>query len=241
MEHYLDRNGREALRAEDVNWRVDKINGKVQDGMYIDVDTKHCQFALPEPTYVTSIETNKIHWKTTESWIVGTIWNPRESGFRLYLNKAKSLKLLESSKWRVNYIGYEGNVDCKMSRWSSWYVSVWRRAQRAGAAAYCGAETQRVGQCPSQLKQQKYCFKICDATTNSGSNSTLGFDPFNSTLTQLVTLSITVSGGRHRRAESRLDAGHGPCAWSATAARTARWARRCHRCLLVAHCDCGCA
>ena len=144
---------------------MDKINGKVQDGMYIDVDTKHCQFALPEPTYVTSIETNKIQWKTTESWIVGTIWDPRESGFRLYLNKAKNLKLLESSKWRVNYIGYEGNVDCKMARWSSWSacpcgvvhnVQVRRRTVEQKPSVWGK-------QCPSQLKQQKYCFKICDA------------------------------------------------------------------------------
>ena len=196
---------------------VDGKTGKVvvpRAGAYMDVDASHCGFKLPEPTYIVSIETAKVEWRKTEHFIVGSIWRPKASGFRLYLNRAKAVRLLDRDRWRVVYIGFEGNVDCKLSAWSGWSACPCGVSHNTQVRHRAIEQKPSVWakQCPTTMRQSKYCFRSCDdgnggngggygggaassaAKVEARAMNLTGFDPFNSTLTQLITLSITLQG-----------------------------------------------
>jgi hypothetical protein len=188
-------------------------------GQYIDVDTTSSNFILKVPTYVVSITTTDLDWKQTAQWVVGTIFNPTASGFRVYLNNAHNDTVLDGDKWRVNYIGYEGNVDCKLSDWSGW------SACACGLGKNKQTRTRRVlqmpstwgKQCSTELSQSKWCYRTCHpptpqptpaAVSNPYATSyndpyapkpktpppTPPVDPLNSPQTQEIFLSITIVG-----------------------------------------------
>jgi hypothetical protein len=86
-----------------------------------------------------------------------SLYRASSKGFRLYLDRAPSPKVVIESSWRVNYIAYEGAIDCAISVWSTW----------SACSRLCGVGTKtrtRVatspknsfGSCPS-LKEQTFC------------------------------------------------------------------------------------
>ena len=108
-----DTNGHDASGQSGLDWK--KASGSA--GLFIDVDTSASHFQQ-RPTYVTSVTTQFIHWRVTGA---GSVFRPAKDSFRLYLAKAVYAKFAKLYKWRVNYLGYDGPVDCQVSPvWTKW-------------------------------------------------------------------------------------------------------------------------
>jgi hypothetical protein len=74
--------------------------------LYIDVDTSKSKFH-GVPTYVTSVTGESHHWSVTGA---SSIYKPTETNFRVYLDKAASSYFAKQKKWRINYVGYQGDL-----------------------------------------------------------------------------------------------------------------------------------
>ena len=122
--------------------------------VYTDVDTSAHKFRNSNVAYVTSVSGAGNHLQVTGG---ASLYRASSKGFRLYLDRAPSPKVVIESSWRVNYIAYEGAIDCAISVWSTW----------SACSRLCGVGTKtrtRVvtspkntfGSCPS-LKQQAFC------------------------------------------------------------------------------------
>ena len=133
-------------------WRLAKPSG---GGLQIDVDTHGGGYAAT-PTYITSVTTNFLHWKV---WGAAAVYRPSARGFRLFLEDAKFPKFAKLYEWRVQYFGYDGPVDCTVSReWREW----------AKCSKSCGGGTQTRAKwvlqmpafggspCPT-LRESRYC------------------------------------------------------------------------------------
>jgi hypothetical protein len=130
-------------QAEEYQWQVawagsidDRISGNSEIGtwehyrassqkdsndldlsaLYTDVDASASQFDHPV-SYVTSVSGTSHHWMVTGA---GCIYKESQTGFRVYLDHAKSVSFANAAEWRVNFIAYSAAVDCTLSGWSTW-------------------------------------------------------------------------------------------------------------------------
>jgi hypothetical protein len=121
--------------------------------VYTDVDTSAKNFR-GQVSYVTSVSGAGNHLQVTGG---ASIYRATNKGFRLYLDRAPSPKVVIESGWRVNYIAYEAPIPCTVSVWSTW--SSCSHLCGVGSATRTRVVTSpnnRNGSCPS-LTEQKYC------------------------------------------------------------------------------------
>jgi hypothetical protein len=85
-------------------------------GLYIDVDTTKNKYKVL-PSFATSIHASHLHWRVSGG---ASIYRDKKDGFRLYLDKAMNPLFANKYRWAVNYVGYDGQVDCEYSDWSQW-------------------------------------------------------------------------------------------------------------------------
>jgi hypothetical protein len=152
-------NGQDATGNSNWNDWMKTANG---DALSIAVNTTSNNFQ-DMPTYITSCVNNHIHWRVSGA---ASIYRPQGKGFVVYLNKAKHAKTARFYHWRVNYLGYDGPVDCVVSpHWSKWAPcsktcnkgtqerkrQVLQRAGNGGAACPPVTHTQicNVKKCPA--------------------------------------------------------------------------------------------
>jgi len=84
--------------------------------LYIDVDASKSKFH-GVPAYVSCVAGDSHHWGVTGA---ASMYSPTRTGFRVYLDKALSADFAHRKKWHVNYIAYQGSIDCQVSSWSTW-------------------------------------------------------------------------------------------------------------------------
>jgi hypothetical protein len=95
------------------NWN--KVSD-TKNAIQIAVDTTPSGFKV-KPTYVTSCSTDYMHWRVTGA---DSVFGIKKTGFTLYLNEAKFAHFARMYKWVVNYIGYDGPVDCVLGDYQAW-------------------------------------------------------------------------------------------------------------------------
>jgi hypothetical protein len=201
-----------AMQAEQFKWTVswvgatDKHSGTkdgwkdTKMGLMVGVDTTTSHFIMNQPVYVVSLEATRVHWRQTDTWFVGGIQHVTAKGFDVYLNQAHNLTLVQTDGWLVNYLGYQGTVDCVLSKWSDWSVCACGLGtnQQARSRTVVQQPSTWGKKCAPNLKETKYCFRVCD-TPSFGQNLTApatgkGTKAKNNTQTQVVALSAQVNG-----------------------------------------------
>jgi hypothetical protein len=82
-------------------------------GMAMDVNTMASGFTAT-PTYIASIVTDHSHWRVSGA---SAIYSATTKGFRLYLPVGEAA-YANKYDFDVNYVGYDGPVDCTLSQWA---------------------------------------------------------------------------------------------------------------------------
>eukprot|EP00937_MAST-01D_sp_MAST-1D-sp2_P006185 g6185.t1 len=106
----LETDNPKAGRSHDL-W-AKATNGK---GLYMNVDASASHFRVL-PSFATAVHATHLHWRVSGA---ASIYSEKPTGFRLYLDHAMNPVFANKFRWAVDYVGYDGPVDCTLSDWSS--------------------------------------------------------------------------------------------------------------------------
>jgi hypothetical protein len=85
-------------------------------GAYIDMDTSGANFEK-DFAIVTSVAATTAHWRVFGG---SSVFQLSRKGFRLYLHDGVMTKWANQHKWGVQFLAFDGPMDCTLSDWGQW-------------------------------------------------------------------------------------------------------------------------
>ena len=95
------------------------LKGRAALGMELTINTKPLGFGLlhTTPAYVSSVYTEAAEWLLSGA---AALYAPTPQSFRIYLQYSNDVSRAKMENTRVAYLGYQGRVDCAVSKWGAW-------------------------------------------------------------------------------------------------------------------------